>query len=305
LCRAVAGSTDDPFRVVRIAADAIKADPARLSDEARAMALGGGRRVVRVDGAGDALTLAMRSLFDDPDFGPDDALIVVDAGALAARSSLRKLFEGEATAAAVACYADDARDIARLIGETLGGHGIEVSRDAAAYLAAHLGGDRAVSRGELKKLALYMGGAGTVELADAIASVGDSAATALDDACFAAAGGDYGGLDKALARAVAEGVHGVAILRAAGRHVMRLHQAAGIMSEGKSADQAVRALRPPVIFFQVERFRAQLSRWSPGTLSRALDVLIEAEIDCKTTGMPADAVTGRALMRIAQMARRG
>ena len=45
-----------------------------------------------------------------------------------------------------------------------------------------------------------------------------------------------------------------------------------------------------------------MQRWRPQTLSRARSELIQAEIDCKTTGMPDEAVCERALMRLAAMA---
>jgi DNA polymerase-3 subunit delta len=44
--------------------------------------------------------------------------------------------------------------------------------------------------------------------------------------------------------------------------------------------------------------------WSAATLAQALDSLTQAEIDCKTTGLPAVAVCGQALMAIAAAARR-
>ena len=87
------------------------------------------------------------------------------------------------------------------------------------------------------------------------------------------------------------------------RHLQRLHLAAGAMARGQTVDQAVKGLRPPVIFTQVDAFRAQLRQWSTATLAQAMDIVTEAEMDCKTTGMPAEAVCGRALMRVAQAAR--
>mgnify|MGYP002279672751 CR=1 FL=1 len=75
-----------------------------------------------------------------------------------------------------------------------------------------------------------------------------------------------------------------------------------MVEAGRSADQAIKSLRPPVIFKQAERFRGQLRRWPPDRLAAALDLLTAAEMDCKTTGLPAEAICGRALMRIAQAA---
>ncbi len=65
----------------------------------------------------------------------------------------------------------------------------------------------------------------------------------------------------------------------------------------------MKALRPPVIFIFADRFRAQMSAWPNDRLAAAMEILIAAEVECKTTGLPARAICSRALMRIAQAAR--
>ncbi len=305
LALTVVENLNDPFRVSHLAGPAVKKDPALLADEAGALSLTGGRRVVRVEDAADGLTAAFKAYLRDnlPPVGNGGALIIAEAGELTTRSSLRRLFEQAKNAASVACYGDGADDLGRVIRQSLDGHGLSVEPDAMAYLKENLGADRLVSRTELEKLALYKGEPGTVSLEDAAACIGDSAATSLDRVVYAACGGDQRGLDLALGRVLGEGVHPVGILRAAARHLLRLHQTAGLMAKGQSADQAMRALRPPVIFFLRDPFRLQLRLWNTDRLARALDLVTEAELDCKTTGMPVDAVCGRALMRMAQAAR--
>ena len=65
----------------------------------------------------------------------------------------------------------------------------------------------------------------------------------------------------------------------------------------------MRKLRPPIHFSRTGSFKMQASRWSEERLADALDLLLETETLCKTTGMPAEAVCGRALFNIASMAR--
>src|SRR5258707_6628519 len=186
LVRHVAGSADDPFRVVELTVATLKDDPARLADEVAAQALTGGRRAVWIRDAGDALASGpLADLLDDdaPDRG-GDTVVVIEAGDLPSRSSLRKLVEGAARAVAVGCYHDEARDVAGVIRDAMAKHGLSVAPDALRYLSEHMGGDRLVTRAELDKLALYMHGAAgerTIALEDALATVGDSAAIALDD----------------------------------------------------------------------------------------------------------------------------
>jgi len=292
----------DPFNVTNLTAADLKEEPSRIADEAAAISMMGGRRVVRIDGAGDAVSEPLKLFLDDP---KGDGLAVITAGDLSPRSALRKAAEAAKNAVAIPCYADDARSLSALIQQTLRPHGLDVDGDAASYLMDRLGNDRAVIRGELEKLATYKEGDGnrTVTLADAQACVGDSGALTLDEVAGAVSGGNLAALDRALSRAYAQGEAPVAVLRAVGRRLMRLYEAAGHMADGMSARDAMQRLRPPVFFKEQDSFRAELERWGPSRLSKALSLLMEAEADCKSTGMPDEAVCARACMRIARAAR--
>lgn len=301
LVKSVVADPSDPFRVAELSPSILKDDPARLADEAAAMALTGGRRVVVVRDAGDTVSSLFQGFLANP---MGDALVVVEAADLGPRSSLRKLFEGADNGAALASYGDEGGSLAHVIQEELKAAGLIPEPDALAFLMENLGGDRRLTRAELQKLALYMGAPGRVRLEDALACIGDTAALSMDDLALATADGDHATAQRVLDRLFREGTHAVAVLRALSRHFQRLHYAAGQMSQGKSADQAMAALKPPVIFKAADRFRRQLGRWPADRVGRALEVLIEAEADCKTTGMPAEELCSRAVMQLARAAGR-
>ncbi|MSP67552.1 MAG: DNA polymerase III subunit delta [Alphaproteobacteria bacterium] len=288
----------DPFRVAELAPRTLADDPGRLADEAAALAFGGGRRVVWVRGAGDGVADACQAFLDHP---TGEALIVVEAGDLKAGSRLRAAFEGAAAGAALACYLDDGANLDDLIQQVLVEH--RVTPEALALLRQSLGADRALSRRELEKLALYLGDQTEVTVETVQAVVGDAAAVTLDGIAFAAAEGDSAGLDLGLARAWREGLAPVAVVRGTLRHFQRLHRAAAAMERGMSAEAAVAALRPAPFYRARGRITAQAARWPRHRLDGALQFLLEAEMDCKTTGYPDRAITGRVLLRLAAAAR--
>src|SRR6516165_6273863 len=76
VARSVCPDLKDPFRVAELTAAVLAADPARLADEAAQLSLTGGRRVVRVRGAGDGLAKLFGEFLKT---ALDDALIVVEA----------------------------------------------------------------------------------------------------------------------------------------------------------------------------------------------------------------------------------
>ena len=236
---------------------------------------------------------------------PGDALVILQAGDLNPRSGLRKIFEAAPNAAAVPCYADDERALDRVIHETLAKENIRVSPDAMAYLSANLGADRGLSRSELEKLALYVGSGSEVSVADAAASVGNSSALSLDDVVMAAAGGNPTAADKALTRSYQEGANPVTVLRAMARHLLRLQLVRSKIDTGATPDVAMKALRPPVFFKAAGPFRNQLRSWNGRRLGQALNLTLEAEQQCKQTGMPAESLCGRTVLQIARLGMMG
>ncbi|OYQ35172.1 DNA polymerase III subunit delta [Niveispirillum lacus] len=293
----------DPFRVTEMKADQVTGDAARLGDELSAIALTGGRRVVRLRDADDKLAPVVTTLLKD--FPPGDTLLVMEAGELDARSKLRKAVEdaGE-IAGAIACYVEGEEELAGTIGRMMVDHGLQIDPDARDWLAGNLVGDRSTARGEIDKLALYMLGEKRVTLEDARTVIGDSAALDMDEPAQAAASGDMAELDRSLRRLYADGTATVAILRAAQRYFQRLHMAVAHVAKGQTPQAAVKALRPPVFFKLEPVLTAQIRNWTLPKLHQALDRLQEAEAECKRTHMPDETICSRAFFQLAQLARR-
>lgn len=300
--RTVVQDLSDPFRVAEMQGRALSDDPARLADEAAALAFTGGRRLIRVREAEDNCAAAFTAFLDDPT--PGDSLVLVESGDLGARSKLRLLFEGAPAAAAIPCYVEDEASLAGVIADLLRAEGKTADPDAVSFLAANLVGDRMVARGEVEKLALYMGGEKRVRLEDAQACIGDSAALSMDEPVWAAADGDFATLDRSLGRLFAEGTSPVPILRGAQRHFQRLQLVAAQVAGGRPAESVVESLRPPVFYKLKSRFTGQARRWSGPLVRQALERLVEAEAECKRTNMPDQTICARVLFQLASLARR-
>ena len=300
LAKSIVEDLNDPFRVSELTGGEIKSDPARLIDEASAQSLIGGDRVVLVKLGGEDISKPLLQYLDED---VQSSLVILEAGEMTPRSPVRKLIEKSDCAGAIACYSDDLSALGSLIDTVMRENQKSISSDAKSYLFSNLGSDRMVSRGELEKLITYAGEQTEINLDDAIAAVGDNRALSIDEIIYAVADGNQASLEKNLSRAFVEGTSPIAVLRAGIRHYQRLHLASGHMLNGQSSTQAVKALKPPVIFLFADRFKRQLDRWSGSKIERALSVLTEAEVNCKSTGLPDEAICGRALMSLSQAAR--
>ncbi|HYZ62583.1 MAG TPA: DNA polymerase III subunit delta [Acetobacteraceae bacterium] len=297
LTLAVVGQRDDPFRVAWLARE----DHARLAEEASAIAMLGGRRVIRVRDAVDGLAPALEQIAA----GPGDSLVVLEAGAaLPSRSKLRALVEGSPVGAAIACYPEEGKALQDSIRAGLAEAGITLEADAMEWLLEHVGTDWAATRGEIEKLVLYAGQERRLGLEDVRACVGDAGSVAFDDAVFAATGGDAAAADRALERALAEGLAPVAVTRGVMQHLGKLHLARGHMAAGASAEDAVRALRPPVFFKRIGDFTRALRDWDAPRLAQAMMETRRVELACKQTGAPDALLVRRLILALARQGAR-
>jgi DNA polymerase-3 subunit delta len=299
LGRGVVADLNDPFQVAILAADAIGADPALLADEASAMSLMGGRRLIRIRDGSEKVTRALTALLEAP---AGDSLTVIEAGDLTARSGLRKLAEAAPAAAALPCYVEDEAGLARTLSAQIAEAGKTVDGDAMNLLAASLVGDRMLARGELDKLLIYMGDGSRIAVADVEAAVVDTATLGMDETIRAALDGNFAALNRCLARLAGESVGGVAILRVAQTYFRRLHITRARIDGGAAADRAISQLQPPVFYKAKESFAVDVVRWPLARIQAALDRLVEAEAQSKRTGANDSLLAADALLAIARAA---
>jgi DNA polymerase-3 subunit delta len=294
LVRAVAGSLDDPFRVVELDRDSAP----RLPEEAASLPLTGGRRVVRLREGADTVAGVVAEVLR----GIADSLVVLEAPGLAGRSRLRSLVENAPEAAAIGCYKEEGSALEGTIRSTLAALGVAAEPGAVSWLAMQLGTDRASTRQELEKLAVYAGAGGHVDLAAAMACVGDLTALSLEDALFAATEGNLATTDRALSLALAEGASPVGVLRAGLMHLQRLHRIRLAVQGGVPVRDAVRAARPPVFFRRVAAVSRAIVLWKANALRGAMVRCSEAERNCKRSAAPAEAICRDALIWLASRA---
>ena len=303
LARTVCEDLKDPFRVVDISGDVLKGDPARLADEFGAMSMLGGRRLIRVRPAGEELAAALENLAAAT---AGDALVVIEGGNLTPRSGLRTLAETETCLAALPCYMDNEAALEGLVESAARARGLGVDPDALDWIVERLGGDRGQSRSEVDKLLLYKEGDGskTVALGDALAVLGDTAAIGIDNVIAATFDGELVALDRALDRVFAEGGNPVQLVRALQRHVDQLHLVAGHVANGVNLEAAMFKARGLARGGPVrQRFERHLRTWTLTRLSDALQAILKAEQDCKSTGYPDEAIARRLCLALASSAR--
>jgi DNA polymerase III subunit delta len=285
--------------VLRLDETDLEDDAGRVTVELQTRPMFSGRKIIRVTAGRRINAQYLKPILD---MAPLEGFLIVEAGNLKPDDALRALFEGQLSVAAVACYPDTAADIDGLINDVLASHKMRIGGDARALLQSRLGADRSLSRAEIEKLALYASGRGEITADDIEAIVGDAADLALERIAEAAAGGRAGDAIADYGRAIASGESAQAIILITQRYFLKLHRVRGDLDGGRSLDDALRSMRPPLHFKQRDAFAAQVRNWSRASLDAALGRIAESAKAARLSSQLEDTLGERLVLALSAMA---
>ncbi len=299
LAKLIAARENPAGEIMRIDEADLDDDSGRVSVELQTRPMFSGRKIIRVTAGRKINAQYLKPILD---MAPLEGFLIVEAGNLKPDDALRSLFESQPDLAAVACYPDSAADINHLIDDVLSSHKMHIGLDARTLLQTRLGADRALSRGEIEKLALYAMGRGEIVEDDVEAIVGDAADLALERIAESAAAGraieavtDYG-------RAIASGESAQAIILIAQRYFLKLHRVRADLDGGRSLDDVLRLMRPPLHFKQRDAFSAQVRTWSTASLNAALTRISETAKAARLSSALEDTLGERLVLALSAMA---
>ncbi len=246
-----------------------------LFAEACTPSMFGGQKMVIISNAGDSCAKQVADLVSHPGLC---ATVIVTGNDLRAGGGLRSLFEGADNMAAMACYTDDAKTLATLIrNELSAASGIQqITPDAMAYMTAHLGGDRGITRGFLRKIALYVDDKHIVDLSDVEKCLPDTGASDIDDFLYSLTAGHVQQTMTALDRLLYDNKEPNMLVRMLDMHFKKLQNA------------VVNGQLPRLFWKVEEKFRMAIKIWPDSEITAVLIRLNELERQLRTTGMPGE-----------------
>ncbi len=291
----------DRFMII---SSAIKSDPATLADEAGALSLFGGKRVIWIEPAGEDIVNAVQALLDAP--SPENPVVAI-AGSLKKSSGLLKLAEASPDAVAFAAYLPEGQDAERMVIDLGRRHGLKILPPVAARIAASCGADQALAARELEKLALYLDSSPNSPRdldQDAVDEVG-----AIQEGNFFrladfALGGEVTMLLDELGRLTAGGTEAISVVRSLQRRLLMLAPVRARIERGESPAAAVRSLGSWVFGKNKDMIAAMLEKWSAADLATAAERSGKLERQLLFSDVPAAEALGEELLAVARAARR-
>jgi DNA polymerase III subunit delta len=284
-------------------AGAIKSDPAALADEAGAMSLFGGKRLIWIEPAGDEIAAGVEALLEA---AAAESPVVAIAGSLRKTSALLKLAEGSDQAVAFAAYAPEGAEAERMVIEVGRRFGLKIAPPLAALVAESCGNDQAIVSQELQKLALYVDASpqSPKELdREAVAAVGAELTEGnLPGLADLALAGELAELADELAR-LPHAAEGIPIVRALQRRLLMLAPARARIERGDRSD-AVMASFGKSLFWKDKGLIEKLLRlWDAKGLATVAERAGRLERELMFSPAPDQEALGEELLSIARAAR--
>lgn len=270
---------------------ALRADPARLTDEAAAISMFSERRWLRVQPAGEEVLPAVEALLEAPAAGNPVILI---AGNLRKTSKLLTRVDGHKAAIAIVSYAPEGRNADALAVTLARELGLDLPGDMARRLVALTGGERGLLAGEIEKLALYLDAspdapvAATSEALDALGAEGGE--QQLFKAAAIILAGNIAGAEREIAWLRRTGGSLAGLLRITLQRAVALAQAQAGMGQRFGGGRGEEDLA---------------ARWSGPNLDRAIHRLAEAERTSRLSYGVGEIVLAQELVTVARLAARG
>ncbi|MFL6764861.1 MAG: DNA polymerase III subunit delta [Sphingomicrobium sp.] len=287
-----------------VAATNVKNDPAALVDEAAAMSLFGGKRLVWIEPATKDIEEGVVALLEGPDV---ESPVVAIAGALTKSSPMLKLAESSPLALAFASYAPEGQDAERMVIDLGRRFGLKVSPPVAARLADSCANDQAIASQELQKFALY------VDASPQAPKELDHAA--LDAIGAGSAEGDFQRLaDLALSGEMAElaaelaampagGSEAIPVIRSLQRRLLMLAPVRARVERGERLDPLMTSLSRTLFWKDKPKIGQMLAKWTADDLATVAERAGKLERSLIFTAAPDREALGEELLAIARKAR--
>jgi DNA polymerase III subunit delta len=288
-----------------VASGVLRGDPALLADEAGAIDMFGGAKVIVIQPAGEEILPAVEALLEA---AAAESPVVAIAGKLGKTSGLLKVAESHPLALAHVSYELDARDAERLVVELARTEGLRVQPDVAASIAGACVNDRRMISQELAKFALYLDASPNAPKdlgSEALDAIGADLGGDFLGIADLALGGDVRGLGDALSRIDAGGKEAIPVVRSLQRRLLMLAPIRARVDSGERLQNVMTSLGKSLFWKDKPMVERMLGLWDSSGLARVSERAgtLERRL-MRGDSPPAAEALGEELVAIARQARR-
>ncbi len=290
----------NPYAVVELSMDKLKEIPTAFWDEVNAISMFGGRRIIWFKNPSDTFASEWENFLKN-DKG--NTFVVLMSDSLNTKSKLVKICDEAKLAGSIACYPETEQDIKQTLLSSLSEEGYLIDADALALFASYLGADKAITRSEVNKLKTYLGNQKQIRLADIQACIGNGSSVVMDDMIYAALSGNHSQVQRVFNILLQEGTQPIMMIRSLMSKIDQLMIVLSKIKQGEQIDSAIKGTYPFIPFQYASLWKKIVMAWNENAVADALELLLQAEKDCKS-GLPPEIILNRALTSLTAAGRR-
>ncbi len=230
----------------------------------------------------------------------ENILIIVISSNLSKNSKIRKFFESSEIYLACAHYEDDLKSKSRQIQDLEKKINKVLDQDIKHYLSQNLSNDRMISINEIDKInLLYSNNSKTPQLQDIKLIFNDNADTGLNNISQNTLSGQTNKLIINLNKIFSEGTSPIAVIRNLLSYVERIQKTQIALKRNNNFEEAIKPLRPPIFWKDKDIFQLHCKKWPIKDTINNFNILVDAELSCKSNYSLTNILCERALLKIA------
>lgn len=287
----------------------LRADPARLGDEARSSSLFGDNRHIYARVQGEEAHDALKTLLETGEAGGGEAcpIIIVATGATD-KSRSAKLLEKRQDAAVAMFWPPDLRSVTQSVRMMGDAAGVRLTADLAERIARGAGLDVRLAQSEVTKLALYLDASPHSPRTAEASDLREIGAKTEDDGFMpivnTVLSGQANALPEELRRFRELGINPVGLLLALERRVAQLAQLAAKIGARGNIAQTLEAEQKARRIFWRDRadLEKQLRCWRAKDLERLVDRVIQLHRELLQDSQGAELLLAQGLTGITRVA---
>lgn len=212
-------------------------------------------------------------------------------------SKMRQYYEEDHSLLSMGCFAPTAEDLKQKLREIFHHEHKEISSNLLTKLSEVFVRSPLVLEEEIKKLLVYTSNKRDISEQDIEDCLSINEALAYDDLIDAFFDRNIKKTLHFFQMQLAEGGSAIGILRSFIIQARRLYALKAAQQTGKTIDQVLMSVTPPIFSHQKDKIKRFLGLWSSGSLELLLESLIQTEIKCKMSSDLANNILERILLK--------
>ena len=235
----------------------------------------------------------------------ENVLIILKSDNLVKSSKLRKIFDASNNIFSIPCYEDDTKSIVNLVQNFIQNSDLKLNKEVKNYLVQLLSNDRSVNQSELEKIYLYQKNREEeLSLEEVKIILNDSASTNLNKVNESIMYGKTKTASKIIHKIFSEGTNSIAIIRSLTNYMLRIQQTKIEIKKHKSFEEAIKILKPPLFWKDKENFQDHCNAWSLKDIEKNLNLLLNAEYECKSENSLSPMICAKYVLDIAHQGKK-